>query len=224
MTGNYLNHKVFKPLVIIVGIGSGLGFELARKFGSNGYDIALLGRNAKVLSTVQQNLSTEGIHVYSIPTDVACEKSIESAFRELDKFSQPIHGLIYNAVARRTVSPSSLTAEDVTEDLKVNLFGAISCTGQVLKRFKRQGDEFILYTGGGVALSPSTQSASMSIGKAAIRNYALNLAEELKKSRIFTGTVTITKKMEYGTKYSPDLIASSYLKMIRSKDTFEIVI
>ena len=213
-----------RSLVVIVGPGKDLGYELARKFGMDGYDIVFMGRDSATIKLKMLPLAGEGIKINFIPIDLTNEKSITDAFIEVDKLNQPVCGLIYNAVVRRIKTPSEITAEEVADDLKVNFLGAVSCTAQILRRYKRAGNEFMMYTGGGVALTPSVPFASMSVGKAALHNYVLNLAEEFKDKAIYIGTVLITQKIQYGTKYAPDLIAGTYLKMIRTKEAVETVI
>ena len=209
-------------LILIVGLGKELGMELARKFGKQGYEIVLMGRDKAAVLPKISLLCEEGIKGYGIGIDVADGKSIADAFQEVDKLNKPIRGLVYNAVARRIKAPSELLPEEVEADLKVSLLGAMGCTSQLLHRY--QGNEFILYTGGGVALTPSVPSASMSVGKAALRNYVLNLAEELKDGDVFVGMVTITRKMEYGTDCPPDLVADVYLELAGTRDCVEKII
>lgn len=211
-------------LIIIVGPGKDLGIELARKFGKQGYGIVLMGRDkASIMSKISQ-LCHESLEGYAVGIDVTDGQSVAHAFHEVDKLNKPICGLIYNAVARRVKRPSELLPEDIEADMKVCLSGAIRCTLEILQRFTGCEDEFILYTGGGVALMPSVPAASMSIGKAALRNYVFNLAEELKDSAMFIGIVTITRKMEYCTDCSPETVADIFTDLLRTRESVEKII
>lgn len=213
-----------KKAVLIVGPGADLGMELARRFGENGYAVVLMGRNREMLAAHADLLNTEGIETYPVQVDVACPESVEKAFGQAGALPCRLSGLVYNAVARRTKSPSALTVDEVEQDLKVNLLGAIACVSQLLARWKDGAEGFILFTGGGVALTPSLEAASMSLGKAALRNYALNLAAELKESPVFVGTVTITRKMLRGTECDPAAVAENFLAMVRERTNREIIL
>lgn len=211
-------------LIIIVGPGKDLGIELARKFGKQGYGIVLMGRDMTSIQSKTLQLRQEGVDGYAIGIDVTDGNSVAYAFQEVDKLNKPVCGLIYNAVARRIKHPSELLPEDVEADMKVCLSGAMRCTLEILQRYTGCDDEFILYTGGGVALMPSVPAASMSIGKAALRNYVLNLAEELKDNALFIGIVTITRKIEYGTDCSPETVADVYTDLLKTRETAEKII
>lgn len=212
-----------KKAVLIVGPGADLGMELARKFGENGYAVILMGRNKETLAARANLLNATGVETYPLQVDVADPESMEKAFRQADELPCRLSGLVYNAVARRTKSPSGLSVDEVAEDLKVNLLGAVGCVGQMLARLKTARDGFIAFTGGGVALSPSVPAASMSLGKAALRNYALNLAEELKESPVFVGTVTITRKIARGTECDPAEVAARFSTMVQERSAREII-
>lgn len=198
--------------------------ELARRFGENGYAVVLTGRNVEVLTAHAGSLHAQGIEAFPVRMDVADEASVAEAFRQVDKLPGRVCGLLYNAVARRTKTPSELTVPEAEEDLKVNLLGAVACVSRLLARWKDGSEGFILFTGGGVALRPSVPAASMSLGKAALRNYALNLAEELKQSPVFVGMVTITRKMLPGTECDPAAVAERYLSMLRERTDREIIL
>lgn len=213
-----------QKLVLIVGMGAGLGMELARRFGTNGYAVVLAARSMETLTALAGSLHARGIEAFPVRMDVADEASVTEAFGQIDRLPGRVCGLLYNAVARRTKTPSRLTVPEVEEDLKVNLLGAVACVSQVLARWKDGTDGFILFTGGGVALTPSLAAASMSLGKAALRNYALNLAEELKQSPVFVGTVTITRKMLPGTECDPAAVAERYFSMLGERTNREIIL
>jgi NAD(P)-dependent dehydrogenase (short-subunit alcohol dehydrogenase family) len=63
----------------------------------------------------------------------------------------------------------------------------------------------------------------VSIGKAALRNLAFTLAEELKPQGIFVGTVTITGNVAPGTHFAPNLIAEKYWELYEKREEHEIV-
>ncbi|MCC8089185.1 MAG: SDR family NAD(P)-dependent oxidoreductase [Rikenellaceae bacterium] len=210
--------------VIIVGIGSELGIALADKFGKEGYDIVLMGRNTDKMNEQTEALRFSGINVDSIYIDVTNIDSVKTGFSQLRDMGKKIELLIYNAVARRTATPSQLRPEQVLNDFGVNVTGAIACISEILEDFLKDRAGNIIFTGGGVALNPSLTSASMSISKAGLRNYALNLHNELNDKGIFVGIVTITKAIRPGTDCAPDIIADVYYQLFKGQDKSEIII
>lgn len=211
-------------VIILIGLGKKLGISIARAFGRKGYHIVLMGRAIEKIKIQARELAHEQINYCIIPMDVTDEKSVTTAFETVKSMNQPVGGLIYNVVTRRNKIPSELTEEEAAEDFKVNVGGAITCTNKIVELYKEQTYGTILYTGGGVALTPSLYSSSMSLDKAALRNYALNLHNELKDSPIFIGTITITRAVEDHTDYSPERIAQEYIRMFEQKDAPEYIL
>lgn len=211
-------------IIILIGLGKDLGLSIARSFGNKGYHIVIMGRNVEKIKEQVWELSHEKINYRIIPMDVTDEKSVNTAFEIVKSMNQPIGGLIYNVVARRNKIPSKLTADEAADDFKVNVGGAITCTNKILGFYKKQAYGTILYTGGGVALTPSLHSSSMSLDKAALRNYVLNLHNELKDSPIFIGIITITRPIENHTDHSPARIAQEYIRIFEQKDAPEYIL
>ena len=58
----------------------------------------------------------------------------------------------------------------------------------------------LVLTGGGLALEPSPEYLSLSIGKAGIRTLALSLFESLKEKGIHVATVTVAALVSPGSK------------------------
>jgi short-subunit dehydrogenase len=80
-----------------------------------------------------------------------------------------------------------------------------------------QGFGTILITGSGAAVQPIPSIISLSISKAALRFYSIALAEELKKSDIYAGTVTIKGAIEKDTHFDPEKIADTFWWMYENQ-------
>jgi NAD(P)-dependent dehydrogenase (short-subunit alcohol dehydrogenase family) len=136
--------------------------------------------------------------------------SLRSAFAHiLDQQGAP-EVLIYNAAAVREGPPSRFDVDAVYADLRVNLGGAILSVGEVLPAMRQNRRGTILLTGGGLALRPSPAYASLAIGKAALRSYALSLSQEVEAEGIHAATVTVAGFVQPGTYFDPKRIAEVY--------------
>jgi short-subunit dehydrogenase len=52
-----------KKTIAIMGAGPGLGLSIAKKFGANGFQVALISRNADKLNTLVEELRSLNIHL-----------------------------------------------------------------------------------------------------------------------------------------------------------------
>ena len=81
----------------------------------------------------------------------------------------------------------------------------------------------ILLTGGGLALHPYADLASLSIGKAGIRSLAYSLHQELSPKGIYVGTLTIKGFVQTGTYFSAENIADTFYSMYENQTETEII-
>ncbi len=206
-----------KKTVVLVGLGkSGLGEALIRQFHHEGFQIILLGRNESQLNKQIQTL--KGIEIKYHIADLLDPGSISEAFASITK----IDVLIYNAVARRIENAKNLTREQVENDFSITVGGAISCVREAIPKMKEHSA--ILVTGGGVALTPSVQNASMSLSKAALRNYVFSLGAELQEQGLFVGIITIQQSIKEATNYSPEKLAALYWNLYKNQPNQQEII
>ncbi len=200
--------KVF----VIVGMGEGNGMAIARRFGREGFAIAMIARNETKLQTYQATLKEEGLDSHYFIADAGDKTALKASFRALqDQLGSP-EVMVYNAAVPRMQNVLETSFEDLVGDFQANVAGALVATQAVLPGMQQAAAKgTIIFTGGGFALYPSPDFASLSIGKAGIRTLANTLAAALKDQGIRVGTITICGTVDPAdAKYNPDAIAEQY--------------
>jgi NAD(P)-dependent dehydrogenase (short-subunit alcohol dehydrogenase family) len=195
------------PVCAIIGAGPGLGAALARRFAAENHPVLALSRDA------EKQAQAGGILRW--PADAADPENLAGALQGgAHAIGAPVGILIYNAYRATMVpdGPSTLDPEELVEDFRVNVAGALAATRAVLPTMRAAGRGTILFTGGGLALDPTgwLPAASLAIGKAGLRSLALTLHAELAPAGIHAGTVTIAGQIAPGTKFDPDIIAQAF--------------
>ena len=94
--------------------------------------------------------------------------------------------------------------------MAVNLGGAICSVNQVLPAMRCRSHGTILITGGGLALEPYPDWTALSVGKAALRSYALSLHKALALENIHVAVIAVCGIVEPGGLFDPDRIAEEY--------------
>lgn len=194
----------------VVGAGPGVGVAVAKRFAREGFCIALIARSAEALEGHAASLREGGEDARAFPADVADVASLEGALTRIDEELGPPDVLVYNAAVLRRGAPTHLPVEQVLSDFKVNVLGALVCARHVARAMRAKKSGTILLTGGGLALSPHPDFASLAIGKAGIRSLAGSLAGELEPDGIHVATVTICGFVKRETHFDPDRIADVY--------------
>ena len=136
--------------------------------------------------------------------------SLGSALAEVIKSLGTPEVMIYNVSVLNPGSPSELDYNSMIKDFKVNVGGALVAAQAVIEGMKKRKSGSILITGGGLALKPFHEFASLAIGKAGVRSLCYSLAQELKPFGIQVATVTINGMIEKGTHFDPDSIAKVF--------------
>jgi NAD(P)-dependent dehydrogenase (short-subunit alcohol dehydrogenase family) len=198
---------------VIVGVGPGLGLALARTFAKAGHPVAMLARDAARLDAYAAELAPFGQEVRGYAVDAADPDSLraalDSAFTELGAPDV----LVYNAAMVREDSPIGGDDKDWVTATAVNVLGARVAANAVLPAL-RDGRGSLLFTSGGLALFPTPQYASLSVGKAALRAYVQALHAQLTGTGVHATSVTIAGAIGGGEeRFDPDVLAQAYLAL-----------
>lgn len=209
-----------EKVMLIVGTGPGISLSTARKFGCEGFKVALIARNLKALQQYEEDLNREGIDAKGFPGDAASEGSLKAAIDSVIKTYGKVDVLLYNAAILKPSKPTELSADDLIHDFKINVAGALTSVKEVVPHMEKGT---ILLTGGGLALYPNADLASLSIGKSGIRSLAYSLHQELSPKGIYVGTLTIKGFVQEGTYFSPENIANTFYSMYENQTETEIM-
>ncbi|WP_329370959.1 SDR family NAD(P)-dependent oxidoreductase [Streptomyces sp. NBC_01483] len=169
--------------IAIVGAGPQLGLAIARTFGTQGYDVALISRNPDKLNDLVTALTTEGITAAAFPADVLDRDALAQALKDAAARFDGIDVLEYSPVG--TFGVTALTAPATTDpshvefEMNFQLYGAIAATQAVLPAMREAGSGTLLYTTGAGSIWPDPRVANVNAAAAALRNWAMNLHKEL---------------------------------------------
>lgn len=201
---------------MIIGAGPGIGSALALTFAQEGYDISLMARTpAKLAETCAEIAKKTGRGVRSHRCDAGSEPSIKSALAHARKDFGDVDVLIFNAAAATMGKPTTLTLAHLVEDFQTNVGGALVAAREVASAMRAKKRGTILLTGGGFAYEPSSEFASLSLDKAALRSLTYTLAHELGADGIHVATVTVYGFVQTGTRFDPHKIAQVYMDLHR---------
>ena len=198
---------------VVIGYGPGMGAAIARAFAAEGMALAILARDAGKLDAGVAALRGAGApDAAGIAVDATDADALRRAMADvLERFGTPTV-LVYNASLWRPGPTLATNAAEFEHDFRLNVGGALVAALAVAPGMKERGAGTILFTGGGLALYPSSEAPSLSVGKAGVRALALLLAQELAPAGVKVGTVTILGAVAPGTPFDPDRIAEAFVR------------
>jgi NAD(P)-dependent dehydrogenase (short-subunit alcohol dehydrogenase family) len=199
--------------LLLIGIGPGIGLSVARLFGSQGFEILMIARDATRLRQYELELGESGIRSQGYAVDIADEAAYSALLQQLATDHPDLDVLHYNASAFNPGLPSAISLPVFHQDFQINTVGALIAVQAFFPAMKQRGNGTMFLTGGGTALQAPPELISLSIGKAGMRNLALSLAEECAPLGIRVATVTVCGMVQPGTKYDPDTIAGAFWRL-----------
>jgi short-subunit dehydrogenase len=208
--------------LVIVGAGPGLGMSIAKKFGQNGFRVALISRNVEKLNKEVNELEQQGIEVASFQADILNKDQIRLAIAAVKKKYGFIDVLEYSPTPGiETVATTlDVTEENALYQYQFNVLGAISTIKEVLQDMLDKESGALLFTTGGSSVNPTPGMGNVGIAISGLRNYIFNLNSELKNKGIYVGHVSIGIWMQPNSGVQ-DKIANIWYDMYTKKDRIE---
>ncbi|WP_329370946.1 SDR family NAD(P)-dependent oxidoreductase [Streptomyces sp. NBC_01483] len=169
--------------IAIVGAGPQLGLAIARTFGNQGYDVALVSRNPDKLDDLVGKLTAEGITAAAFPADVLDRDALTQALKDAAARFGGIDVLEYSPLGTFgqvvLTTPAESDYSHIQHEIEFQLYGAIAATKAVLPAMREAGTGTLLYTTSARSITPQPPTADTDAAMAALRNWALNLHKEL---------------------------------------------
>lgn len=204
------------PTCLIIGVGPVMSQAIARRFALGGYDIGLIARSPDVIEPLSAELNGLDRQTVWATADAGEEMNLLDALATVEGQIGPTDVLIYNASVMRAASPLELTSVDLRNEFEVNVLGAFAASRAVAPAMIQKGKGVILFTGGGLALEPYPEWASLAAGKAALRSLSFSLFKELSPRGVHVAVIAICGIVENGGPFDPDRISEEYWRLATS--------
>ncbi|WP_431961286.1 SDR family NAD(P)-dependent oxidoreductase [Actinacidiphila sp. bgisy160] len=179
--------------MVIVGAGQGLGAAVARQFGRDGFDLALVARDQDRVDTLAAALDKDGVTAQGFAADVRDPAGLEAALDAAAAALGPIEVLQYSPAPHADFMKPLLETSpaDFTGPLEFSLYGAVTAVLAVLPDMRFLGRGTILFVNGGSAVRPLPARAGTSVAYAAESAYARMLHETLATEDIHVAQLII---------------------------------
>src|SRR5512141_1222117 len=169
--------------IAIIGAGAGLGAAVARRFGAEGYAVALIARNQARVDALAADLAQEGVQAKGFAADVRDPSSISRTLEQVTETLGPIEVLQYSPLPQKDFMRPVLetTPADLVGPVEFSIYGPVAAVHQVLPgmRFLGENRGTILFVNGGSAVTPGRNVTGTSVAFAGQAAYAELLHEVL---------------------------------------------
>jgi uncharacterized protein len=169
------------PLALVTGASTGIGLELARQCGANGFDLVVVADEPQIKKAAEEIRST-GAEVEAVQADLATVKAIDKLLAKVK--ARKIDALLANA--GRGLGKGFLDQEfnDVRHVVDTNITGTIYLIQKIGRAMRSRGAGRILITGSIAGFMPGTFQAVYNGTKAFLDSFSFALRAELKDSGV----------------------------------------
>ncbi|MFE2063416.1 SDR family NAD(P)-dependent oxidoreductase [Streptomyces sp. NPDC059467] len=204
--------------IAIVGAGPQLGLAIARTFGTQGHDVALVSRNRTKLDDLVGTLTAEGITAAAFPADVLDRDALTQALKDASAQFGGIDVLEYSPSAGldtiEATTPAGIELAHVQHEIEFHLYGAIAAAKAVLPAMREAGTGTLLFTTSAGSMNPQPPTAPISTAMAALRNWAINLHRELADTGIQAAHIGIDATIGTPTFYGQPRATADQLSLL----------
>ena len=153
------------PTFTIIGAGTGLGLAAARRFGREGFSVALISRTQHRVDELAATLGDEGIIARGYAADVRDPDALRHALDTAADQLGTITVLQYSPIpAKRYLKPVFDTdTDDLLDALQFSVLGLAAAIHQALPGMRHAGSGSILLVNGGSAARANPRVAGTSV-------------------------------------------------------------
>lgn len=168
-----------RPLAVVTGASSGIGFELARQFGTNGFDLVVVAEDDGI-NTVATRLNLTEASVLPVKVDLASDEGVHALMQAIRDTGRPVDSVAINA-GIGVGGPFEET--DLALELKMidlNVRSSVHLAKHIVPGLIAQGGGRILFTSSIAAVMPAPFEAVYGATKAFLLSFSEALRNELK--------------------------------------------
>jgi short-subunit dehydrogenase len=170
--------------VIITGAGTGLGRELALKYGKEGFHLILVGRSEENLSEVKILLNDAHITVMDIRNKREIDEKIKLLLKEYK-----VVGLINNAGIGFFGPFEKANENEIEEMFQTNVLGTMYMTQAVLPNICELDGSFVMNIISTAGLRGKVNEAAYVASKFAVRGFTESLQKEYEEKSVLISAV-----------------------------------
>ena len=170
-----------RPLAVVTGASSGIGFELARCCAQNGFDLVIAAEEPEIEEAARK-LTALGAAVQAVQVDLATRAGVNELYEATG--GEPVSALLANA--GRGLGDSFLDQEyaDIQHIIDTNVTGTVYLVHEIGRDMRARSEGRILITGSIAGLMPGTYQAVYNGTKAFLDSFSFALRAELKDTGV----------------------------------------
>ncbi len=209
--------------IAIIGAGAGLGLATARRFGAEGFNVALISRNQEHVDALAKDLSAAGITARGYAANVHEPEVLSAALARAAEELGAVEILQYSPVPAKDYLRPVLetTHEELGAALRFSALGPAAAMSALLPGMRELGRGTALFVNGSSAVRPNAKYAWTSAAFAAESAYVQMLHEALAPEGIHVAQLIIPLGIGGGeADHEPEALAETLWRLHAEPGSF----
>ncbi|MBF5083407.1 SDR family NAD(P)-dependent oxidoreductase [Quadrisphaera sp. INWT6] len=210
---------------VIIGAGPGLGAAAARRFGAQGFDVALVSRTQANVDALAEQLRDRGVTARGYAASVRDLDSLRTALRRAAGDLGPVEVVQYSPIPQREFLRPVLEtdAADLRAAVEFSILGPQAVVSEVLPGMRTLGRGTLLFVNGGSGARPNPAVAGTSVAFAGESAYARMLHDVLADDGVHVGQLIVPGGIAVGhPTHDPDVLAGHLWRMHAERAGFRV--
>jgi uncharacterized protein len=166
-----------RPLAVVTGASTGIGFELAKCCADQGFDLLVVADEPEINSAAA-SIRASGAHVEALVADLATLEGVDKLYEALA--GRPVDAVLANAGRGLGKGFLDQNFDQVLRVVNTNITGTIYLVHKIGREMRARGVGKILITGSIAGFMPGTYQAVYNASKAFLDSFSFALRAELK--------------------------------------------
>lgn len=172
-----------RPLAVITGASSGIGFELAKQCVEHGFDVLVCAEEPRIIEAAER-LRDAGTTVEVVRADLSTYEGNEALTRVIRAAGRPVEALLLNAGIGVSGAFTETSLDEELRMIGLNCASVIHVAKRVVPDMLLRGRGRVLITASIASTAPAPYLAVYGATKAFDLSFAEALREELKDTGV----------------------------------------
>ena len=172
-----------RQFAVVTGGSSGIGYELAKQFAQNGFDL-LIAAEPDGLAQAAQDLQGLGAQVETVAVNLADRDGVHQLYANIQAAGRPVDAIAINAGVGVGGDFRETDLDEELNLINLNVVSTVHLAKHMVKDMAARGSGRILFTASVASLMPAPFEAVYGASKAFIFSFAEALRNELKDTGV----------------------------------------
>lgn len=179
-----------RPLAAVTGASSGIGYELAKQFAANGFDLVVAAEDEAIVQRAREIAADTDVEVEPLRVDLSQPSGVDELYARILETGRPLEAIALNAgVGAGGAFATDTALADELALIDLNVRSTVHLAKHAVTDMVARGEGRILFTSSIASTAPGAFQAVYNASKSFVQSFALALRDELRDTGVTVTTL-----------------------------------